>query len=84
MFMSSVKLSQREHLDVQAQAKILVTVAVIANLLLALVLSLILFFKPAEVNASAERPILENTGSLPGNLTESEIADLKLPAPADW
>lgn len=82
--MSSVKLSQREHLDVQSQAKILVTVAVVANLLLALVLSLILLFKPTDTNADSSDAGQRNIGYLSGSLSESEFADLKLPAPADW
>lgn len=82
--MSSVKLSQQERLDVHAQAKILVTVAVVANLLLALVLSLIMLFKPAEANASSVNPEQRNIGYLSGTMSENEIADLKLPAPADW
>lgn len=82
--MSSVKLSQREHLDVQAQAKILVTVAVVANLLLALVLSLFLIFKPSDANADSVGLDQRHIGYLSGSLSEREIADLKLPAPADW
>lgn len=82
--MSSVKLSQREQIDVQAQAKILVTVAVVANLLLALVLSLILLFKPTDANASIDTPDHRNIGYLSSSFSESEVATLKLPAPADW
>ncbi len=82
--MSSVKLSQQERLDVHAQAKILVTVAVVANLLLALVLSLMLIFKPKEASAEHETAVHPNIGYLSGPDLENRFSDLALPAPADW
>lgn len=82
--MSSVKLSQQERLDVHAQAKILVTVAVIANLLLALVLSLMLIFRPEEASSEHETVVPPNIGYLSGPGLENGFSDLTLPAPADW
>jgi len=80
-----MKLSQQEHLDVHAQAKILVTVAVVANLLLALVLSLIMLFKPTEAKSESGTTLGErNIGLATPYSPHSEIADLNLPSPEDW
>ena len=79
-----MKLSAQGQLDVQAQARTLVTIAVIANLLLAFVLSMLLVFgvgEPVNSMKPAEQTSLEHSET---PLT----ADLRgmrfLPKPSDW
>lgn len=79
-----MKLSQQQHLDVQAQAKILVTVAVVANLLLALVLSLIMLLRPAEVSSESNTVDINHIGFVSEISSEEEFFRPNLPSPADW
>ena len=80
--MSAVKLSPQQNLDVKTQAKVVVTIAVAANLLLAVVLSVILFTKKAPHEAKS-RETLRPPGTEHCELVQPDLAQL-MPSPADW
>lgn len=82
--MSTVKLLQREQLDVQAQAKILVTVAVVANLLLALVLSLLMFFGPVDSSPESADQDISDVGFLSDPGISEDAMSVELPPSSDW
>lgn len=79
-----MKLSPQGQIDIQSQAKILVTIAVVANLLLALVLSLMILIRPSQEDDVPEadaRAYVEETGWA----SHAYAREMRmLPAPKDW
>lgn len=83
--MSSLKLRPQQTLDLKAQAKILITVAITANLLLALVLSLLLLTRPAQPPSEAlvtHAPEEATAGAQQQHRNSMQLA--LLPSPDQW
>ena len=84
--MSSIKLRQEQTLDMQQQARILVRVAVVANLLLAVVLSVMFFMKP-NPEQETEKPAQSQSGTnetFRSSMQQANFAMALLPTPDQW
>ncbi len=83
--MSSLKLRPQQTLDLKAQAKILITVAITANLLLALVLSLLLLARPEQSSAEVvvKRTSVDATARA-HQLHRNKVQMALLPSPEHW